>query len=503
MYRVYLLFSVRKYILLTIAVCMGIVSQVVAQPITSTSIGTASGQVTGFPNPFPDAYDAARQQYLILASEMHAAGITKGKIVGIQFFFQGNGGSAITDYTISMGATNVASLSTSLWEGGLTPVYYNASQSSFGLGFQGPTFNTGSFVWDGSSNVIVEICHGGNTRVSSPVVDYYNVGSFNASHSSAQNVAGGCGSTGLTTQGTPTYRPRIKFVYYPDCVSPGQPFVDPADMKYDRAIIRWVSSSTPSPYLINYDFFLDQNPANPTGWDNTTDTFWNTEPNPPLVVNRFYLQPETKYYVHLRAHCDSITQGVPTGHTPWLLDSFTTLPACATPVVTVDRITCCEAVATWNTVPTAYDYEYAVSVDGNPPTRGTHTQSTSVKLLGLQEGKTYWVFVKAYCTPTPQSRWGKTQFHTGNALSVKETSSDNLTLAAYPNPFKNQFTIEVGNAGTEGIISITDVTGKLLQTVKLDVENRAKLDFTGFSNGLYIVRYTDNIRTKTIKITKE
>jgi len=81
--------------------------------------------------------------------------------------------------------------------------------------------------------------------------------------------------------------------------------------------------------------------------------------------------------------------------------------------------------------------------------------------------------------------------------------SENVTLNAniYPNPISNQFTIELGEAGKNTQISIVNVEGKIMYDNIINTK-KVSVDGTEWSNGVYIVRITNNDYTKTYKLIK-
>ncbi len=109
-------------------------------------------------------YRKARSQYLLLASEMATAGVRAGvPITQIAFnILTRNYTGAYNGYTISMGNTTAADLSTAFVTTGLTQVYTGNHTTPTIAGTDSIDFVT-PFTWDGTSNVVVNICFSGNT----------------------------------------------------------------------------------------------------------------------------------------------------------------------------------------------------------------------------------------------------------------------------------------------------------------------------------------------------
>ena len=139
------------------------------------TVGSNDGAntATAFPTPIFDYYKTSKTQYLYLASEMIAAGMTSGFIDELSWNVVAiPAGTGPTEgYTLKMKATNTTSLGLTTWEEGTSLVYGPADYT--------PVLGTNNFVlddpfyWDGVSNLIVEVCGGDdnvdytkNTRVS-------------------------------------------------------------------------------------------------------------------------------------------------------------------------------------------------------------------------------------------------------------------------------------------------------------------------------------------------
>jgi hypothetical protein len=157
--------------------------------------------------------DASRMQYLYLASELSAAGMTAGTINAIRFTVTDLGGyvgpnSAVDNLTIKIGTTATASLSSSAWEPNTQAVYAISSHLPT-LGANSFAFNT-PFYWNGVDNIIIELCTDGNssTHSANPFVTNTTGLSFNGSHTNTSDWNGGiCDkTTGSATGDHPNRR---------------------------------------------------------------------------------------------------------------------------------------------------------------------------------------------------------------------------------------------------------------------------------------------------------
>ncbi len=114
--------------------------------------------------PFMGGFEDSRTQILYLASDLHAAGLSAGTINGIALLIGSKASTgAYNNFQIRMGCTSLASLSTAAWEGGTTVVLGPATWAS-SLFWNSFTFNS-PYLWDGNSNLIVEICFDNATGV--------------------------------------------------------------------------------------------------------------------------------------------------------------------------------------------------------------------------------------------------------------------------------------------------------------------------------------------------
>jgi hypothetical protein len=199
-----------------------LVSSLLSCPLLAQSfftIGTCSSANADdkFPSPFPLYKEGSRQQYLILASEIIAEGATAGYITSISYVVLGNAGcnDEIPHYTMKMGHTSLNSLTAIGWANNLTTVYGPVLQhtTSGSIMFSNP------FYWNGTSNVILEICTGdpANGSITPGVCANARVCTSNTSFNSsrgygADNLGNLCGSQSADgSLQVQTDRPRMGF----------------------------------------------------------------------------------------------------------------------------------------------------------------------------------------------------------------------------------------------------------------------------------------------------
>jgi len=121
------------------------------QPVT-IGTGTVSSSY-----PFYNLYGNAHTQLLYTAAEIAAAGGGTGNITALGFNFISNVATQTMDnYQITMQSTALTALPTTFVTGG-TVVYGPVTYSVPGTGWQTVNFTT-PFAWNGTSNVLVDIC---------------------------------------------------------------------------------------------------------------------------------------------------------------------------------------------------------------------------------------------------------------------------------------------------------------------------------------------------------
>jgi trimeric autotransporter adhesin len=138
--------------------CMALSSSTRGQ--TFYQIGTASvtNTSTSYPTTFGDYYENTRYQFLVRASELLAAGMTAGNISGISWTVTATNSSGVHEtLRIKLGTTTDTVLGTTTWK--TTGEVYGPVDYTPVLGSNTFTFTT-PFSWNGTSNIVVEVCHG-------------------------------------------------------------------------------------------------------------------------------------------------------------------------------------------------------------------------------------------------------------------------------------------------------------------------------------------------------
>ena len=119
---------------------------------TGTTCYTASGGT-----PYSRFWSGWRTQYVIPASELTAAGMPPGQIVALSFNACQSQGGAIPAFTIKMANVNFSSFTSTTFYTGATTVFGPQDIAQPQMGWNKHQFQT-PFLWDGSSNLLVEVC---------------------------------------------------------------------------------------------------------------------------------------------------------------------------------------------------------------------------------------------------------------------------------------------------------------------------------------------------------
>lgn len=204
--------------LLPVLLLFFIATNVKSQTFTIGADNGLNGAMV-YPTPFGDYYKNMRTQHLYLASELTDMGMSAGFISEISWnvISLPAGVDETEGYTIKMLSTTTPSLGLTTWESGAS-IHWGPIDYTPVLGTNNFVFDT-PFFWDGTSNVIVEICGGSPAGVftKNARVTWTGPLPFNASHTFRSDVeAGICGYTGTEyyedSPGGPDYRPQVSFV---------------------------------------------------------------------------------------------------------------------------------------------------------------------------------------------------------------------------------------------------------------------------------------------------
>ncbi|HNY01363.1 MAG TPA: BNR-repeat neuraminidase N-terminal domain-containing protein, partial [Bacteroidales bacterium] len=183
----------------------------------SATIGAGASTSSSYESPFYHLYGGKKSQYLFLASELLAAGVSPGNITSLSIEVV-TPGISYNSFNISLGSTSQTAMTTTLLTG-LSSVYSVASTTPV-AGINTYTF-TSPYYWDGISNLVVETCWSNNNTGGTSTTVKYDATSF-VSHGyyrvDSQTPSVVCSTTtGTSTQSS---RPKMTFAYTTGCASP-------------------------------------------------------------------------------------------------------------------------------------------------------------------------------------------------------------------------------------------------------------------------------------------
>jgi hypothetical protein len=183
----------------------------VLDPLFKVGDGSTSNTSTTYPAPYGNNTHGAKHQFLLLASELTAAGLTAGNITSVAFnALNLNSSSSLDGFSIGMAATALTSLTG--FQGNV-PAAFNTAVYTPSLGINRHILST-PFNWNGTSNVIVETCFN-NYQVSNTSSNNVSFSSTNTAYTSSVWYAVGytsavCSNTSIVTS-TANSRPDIFF----------------------------------------------------------------------------------------------------------------------------------------------------------------------------------------------------------------------------------------------------------------------------------------------------
>jgi hypothetical protein len=186
-----------------------------AQNTATIGSGTTATTSTGS-DPIWGYWESFRYQVVYTASELNAAGMAPGaSISALGFSILGDyGGGNLLGYTIKMGhttATNSAAHDASTTSTVKNAFSYNPSVTAAGA-FDMITLDA-SFVWNGTSNILIDICSSGPNPYASPYGAVRTIASFTTNGSRSIGNDGAGSLCGTTTSSTNSTKPQIRFTW--------------------------------------------------------------------------------------------------------------------------------------------------------------------------------------------------------------------------------------------------------------------------------------------------
>jgi hypothetical protein len=185
-------------------------SPCVVPQVAEIGTGTYVNGLSQNPGVYASYWMSSKLQMLIKANELQALNIGPGQLMSAAFNVASiNGISQFNEFELQMGHTNVPWLTD--FQTGLQEVF-EAQTVNIGVGWNEHLFTT-PFVWDGTSNVVLQICFKNSVREQ-------NAPTFgtNTSYTSVLVFNGGSpGACSFTyVSASSPYRPNIRFQSCPD-----------------------------------------------------------------------------------------------------------------------------------------------------------------------------------------------------------------------------------------------------------------------------------------------
>ncbi|MCW3126063.1 MAG: hypothetical protein JWO03_1721 [Bacteroidetes bacterium] len=188
-----------------VALGPGTVTQGAGASTTSGSGGLGSTYVS----PFTHYYGGFKGQYMLRASELSALGLVAGNLSSLSLYVT-SAGTSYAGFAINIAQSGATDMSAGFSAAAFTQVYTGTPTPTVGV--NAFPFST-AFNWDGTSNIIVQICwSNNNTGGTACEVTYDNPGFVCEAYYRNDNytVAAMCGNAAITA--TTSSRPRMDIV---------------------------------------------------------------------------------------------------------------------------------------------------------------------------------------------------------------------------------------------------------------------------------------------------
>lgn len=159
-----------------------------------------------YANPYRGSWEDVRHQYIYTAAELISAGMSAGmEISALAFKVRNKYSSApFNGFTVSLGHTSASSLPSGYDPSPLTTCYTD-NYTSVANSWNTHSFNLSNFTWNGSDNLLVQVCWDNDAWTSSDQF-YYNSSAWGIYYDYDDGV-NGCSLTGFNDD---NYRPIIR-----------------------------------------------------------------------------------------------------------------------------------------------------------------------------------------------------------------------------------------------------------------------------------------------------
>jgi len=245
------------------AVCGGTIKTLAASATTAATYNfgstTTATTTTGYPSPYSRYYIAQRMQMLIRRSELAGAGFLAGSSLttiafnvaskGAEYDLDPvNGNVGSVNFQMSIGHAGTTDGTLSSFQSGLTQVVAPANYVA-SIGSNIHTFSS-PFIWDGTSDVIIETTHGGGPYIGATadgVGGYYTNTSFLSTIVARADNTTSVVATSMTTPLATLTPATIR----PDFVITG--FIAGTTIKWSPVANLFTDAAATIPYIANSD----------------------------------------------------------------------------------------------------------------------------------------------------------------------------------------------------------------------------------------------------------
>jgi hypothetical protein len=164
------------------------------------SAGTPGGPTPTTYYPYRGSWEDMRVLFLYRASNLLAAGLHAGPITQMEFNVAAKSSTApYMGYTIQIGQTAATTVPTAFPAAGTLTTVHTSNYTTT-AGWNAHPFGAGTFTWDGTSNILVQICYNNSAATVSDLPYLVNVG-YVAGFGVTDNGVTGCSMTTATNAG--------------------------------------------------------------------------------------------------------------------------------------------------------------------------------------------------------------------------------------------------------------------------------------------------------------
>lgn len=176
------------------------------------TVGSNNGTSSDMQTPYTTFWHDGRHQYLLTVAELNAAGLGGGPMSSLGLNITSVATQAMSGFNIRMANVSTTSLTSSFQSASFTNVW-SGTYTVPGTGWRTHNFTT-PFMWNGTSNVLVEICFDNTSYTSSSQVAITNTAFASTTYAYTDGVAG------CTMAGTGTSNSRPQFQIFGAALTP-------------------------------------------------------------------------------------------------------------------------------------------------------------------------------------------------------------------------------------------------------------------------------------------